>query len=563
MKCPSCKVDVFEIDVKCPSCGTALSATGAHRMIGQVVLGQYELIDVLGQGGMSVVFKARHKMTDQEVALKILPPELAAQSQVKGRFLDEAKALATLDHANIVHLYNFGQENSSFVLAMQYVQGRTWERIILENKRLDWIASLRICIDVLKALEYAHGRGVVHRDMKPSNVLVRAQDGSATVMDFGIAKMTTSTRLTTEGQTMGTVRYMSPEQVRGQEVDLRTDLYSLGATLFESLVGDTPFDGETHFEIMTKHLSVVPKRPSTLGVELPAAVEDALMRSLSKRAEDRFESARDMRKIFEHALREGDVAMTDTQRVGRDVLAEVRASKKPAVGSDATTRSATAQDLADELEPGVSRQGIKRRSRWPLIAGAVVVLGGAVTAAAILMHHGTGTHGQGSAGSGSAETVALTIPGVNLGAAVQFPDLHLDIATDGQIAPGSVADAYRGMLGSLRELTKTSLPGLVIVDPIDHVLAVPQQVLCEPTLYLEGRTPERCSTISAAIADALPRTLVIVSDATRLPAAMRKGVADAVCTFQPVDERDPKKNHDRLVEICDRTSDFLKAAGPP
>src|SRR5262249_295484 len=181
-KCPSCNHDVLDIDVKCPRCGTALGATGAHRMIGQLILGTYELVDVLGQGGMSVVFKARHKMTDQEVALKILPPELAAHSQVKSRFLEEAKALAALDHPNIVHLYNFGQEGQSFILAMQFVQGRTWERLILESKRLDWKASCKITVDVLKALEYAHGRGVVHRDMKPSNVLVRESDGSATVM---------------------------------------------------------------------------------------------------------------------------------------------------------------------------------------------------------------------------------------------------------------------------------------------------------------------------------------------------------------------------------------------
>src|ERR1043165_9361939 len=211
MTCPACGKDVLDIDVKCASCGAALGASGAHRLIGTVMLGQYELIDVLGQGGMSVVFKGRHKLTNQEVALKILPPELAAHSQVKSRFLDEAKALAALDHPNIVHLYNFGQENGSFVLAMQFVQGRTWERMIIENQRLDWASSCKICVDVLRALEYAHGRGIVHRDMKPSNVLVRSLDGSATVMDFGIAKMTTSTRLTATGQTMGTGRYMPPE----------------------------------------------------------------------------------------------------------------------------------------------------------------------------------------------------------------------------------------------------------------------------------------------------------------------------------------------------------------
>src|SRR3954454_10053661 len=148
MTCPSCGKDVLDIDVKCNGCGAPLGASGAHRMIGQVMLGQYELVDVLGQGGMSVMFKGRHQLTDQEVALKILPPELAAHSQVKSRFLEEAKALAALDHPNIVHLYNFGQENGFFVLAMQYVQGQTWERMILEAQRLDWAASTRIAIDV-------------------------------------------------------------------------------------------------------------------------------------------------------------------------------------------------------------------------------------------------------------------------------------------------------------------------------------------------------------------------------------------------------------------------------
>ncbi|HEX3477521.1 MAG TPA: protein kinase, partial [Kofleriaceae bacterium] len=320
MSCPACGKDVLDIDVKCGHCGEPLGSSGAHRMLGTVMLGQYELVDVLGQGGMSVVFKGRHNLTNQEVALKILPPELAAHSQVKSRFLEEAKALAALDHPNIVHLYNFGPNEGYFVLAMQFVDGRTWERMIFQAQRLDWVTSCRIAIDVLRALEYAHGRGVIHRDMKPSNVLVRGRDGVATVMDFGIAKMTSSTRLTATGQTMGTVRYMSPEQVRGQEVDVRTDIYSLGATLYESLVGDTPFGGSTHFEIMNKQLSDVPRRPSQLGVELPAAVEDAVMRSLAKRPEDRFGSAREMRKQLEGVLRDADIGLVETQKIERSEM---------------------------------------------------------------------------------------------------------------------------------------------------------------------------------------------------------------------------------------------------
>ena len=356
MTCPSCDAEVLDIDVKCKNCGFQLGASGAQRMLGTMVLGQYELVDILGQGGMSVVYKGRHQMTDQEVALKILPPELAAHSQVKSRFLDEAKALAQLDHNNIVHLYNFGQENGCFVLAMQFVQGHTWERMILEAKRLDWAQSCKICIDVLRALEYAHGRGVVHRDMKPSNVLVRDHDHMATVMDFGIAKMTTSTKLTATGQTMGTVRYMSPEQVRGQEVDFRTDIYSLGATLYESLTGDTPFDGQTHFEIMTKHLSEPVKRPSSLGVAVPLAVEDAIVRSLAKRAEDRFDSARDMRMVLEGALRVGDVGLQETQRVSRD---QIRDRSEP---RRASTRLAPTESPVTEAS---------RRSPPPRAAAAV------------------------------------------------------------------------------------------------------------------------------------------------------------------------------------------------
>ena len=137
MTCSACGKDVFDIDVKCGHCGAAVAASGAHRLLGTVMLGQYELVDVLGQGGMSVVFKGRHNLTNQEVALKILPPELAAHSQVKSRFVEEAKMLAALDHPNIVHLYNFGQDNGHFVLAMQFVDGRTWERMILETERLD------------------------------------------------------------------------------------------------------------------------------------------------------------------------------------------------------------------------------------------------------------------------------------------------------------------------------------------------------------------------------------------------------------------------------------------
>ncbi len=564
-QCPKCGADVLDIDIKCSGCGAGLAATGAHKMIGQLMLGQYELVDVLGQGGMSVVFKGKHKLTEQEVALKILPPELAANSQVKSRFLEEAKALAALDHANIVHLYNFGQENGFFVLAMQFVAGQTWERMILEAKRLDWRLSCKITCDVLRALEYAHGRGVVHRDMKPSNVLVRKDDGAATVMDFGIAKMTTSTRLTATGQTMGTVRYMSPEQVRGQEVDLKTDLYSLGATLYESLTGETPFDGNTHFEIMTKHLSDPPKRPSSLGIEVPLSVEDALMRSLAKKADDRFSNAREMRKIIEQALREADPGLVDTQRVSGDALSELRAghkARKEAVTTSepkapTTRRVATASDLADELEgatgPTRTRPG---RSMWPWIAlGAVILAGGAV-AAVLLLRDG-----------GEPKPVD---PFAELGLSAPATIGSLVVVTDGTVQAKQVADAYRAERE--RVLSQVSIglanrgkdPAKIVEKPYE-LYAIPQAALCIKNAYVDDEwMPKDCHTAPYAYtagwrnSKQVDRLLLVSSE---LPKAVKAAVADTVCLSG-------EESGERSVLICDLASgaqpaSVLNKAGEP
>ena len=534
MNCPQCQGEVFDIDVKCGHCGAALGATGAQRMIGTTILGVYELVDVLGQGGMSVVFKAKHKMTDQEVALKILPPELAAHSQVKSRFLEEAKALAALDHPNIVHLYNFGQENGSFVLAMQFVQGKTWERMILESKRLDWKQSCRVAIDVLKALEYAHGRGVVHRDMKPSNVLVRAHDGIATVMDFGIAKMAQSTRLTATGQTMGTVRYMSPEQVRGQDVDLRTDIYSLGATLYESLVGDTPFDGQTHFEIMTKHLSEAPKMPSALGIEVPYVVEEALAKSLAKKAENRFESARDMRKELEAALKEHDVALHETQKVGRDELSLT--PKRP----QSVPRAATASDLADRLEPRADspRPG-GRSAPWPLIAGVMMLLAAGAAAAFFLLGKKPG-YAPVTRVKGAALSAGKTIDGML-------------VETDGKVTPDEVGAAYKKALGQLEtEGDKLQAHWAVI----DVIVALPQPLLCEPSAYPVDLPPANCKALAAshAIGAGGKHVLYVADDKAGLDGALRQGIADAVCKLQVAYDDAPK----HIDEICAVTTKFAE-----
>jgi serine/threonine protein kinase len=537
--CPSCGADVLDIDVKCGKCGNPIGTTGAHRMLGSVVLGQYELVDVLGQGGMSVVYKGRHKLTDQEVALKILPPELAAHSQVKSRFVEEAKALAQLDSPHIVHLYNFGEENGCFVLAMQFIRGKTWERMIMENKRLEWSVSARICVDVLRALEYAHGRGVVHRDMKPSNVLVRQDDGVACVMDFGIAKMTTSTRLTATGQTMGTVRYMSPEQVRGQEVDLRTDLYSLGATLYESLTGETPFDGNTHFEIMTKHLSEPPVAPSVAaGIEVPPAIEQALMRSLAKKPDDRWPGAREFRKAIEGVLRESDVGLAETMRLARESIKPVMRPRRPSANppnasspasavevptAPARARAASAS-LADDLEPSGAADALPARTRAPLYAVlALIVLGGVGTGAYLALRQRGGEPEQ---PAGPARPAAFAPPGVTFTDRRENPELGM--YTAGPSALDAVAAAYDGARADFdRFLAARGKPG--VAPDLLNVVAVPRAVLCDPATSTErGVRSDRFEKCGEWVQFYRPtdRTLLVAGEADVLPRAMRLGLAD-------------------------------------
>ncbi len=486
MTCNACGAAVLDIDVRCAACGAVLTSTGSHRMLGATVLGVYELVDVLGQGGMSVVFKGRHTLTHQEVALKLLPPELAAHSQVKSRFIEEAKALAALDHPNIVHLYNFGQENGSFVLAMQYVAGKTWERLIIENKRLDWALSTKICIDVLKALEYAHSRGVVHRDMKPSNVLVRESDGAATVMDFGIAKMTTSAKLTATGQTMGTVRYMSPEQVRGQEVDVRTDIYSLGVTLYESLVGDTPFDGETHFDIMTKHLGELAMPMTQRGVALPAALEDAVLKSLSKKPDDRFANARDFRIVLEQVVAQAALAHDSTQRVSRDFMRAATPPKNADLAGVAMTSpdpaaavpmSPTPSRAAQGTDPTVVASSLeqpmrKRTTRTGLVASglAVAVLGAGIVTSYYVLRS-----------PASLPKASLWQPHeVLVTQRSALGDIGLaSVAARSPAAVAQIIATYRSARAKIMTHLATAYATDSVVIPLQRIVEIPKDSVCE------------------------------------------------------------------------------------
>jgi len=467
---------VLDIDVRCPSCGEPLTTEEARRRIGTRVLDSYEVIDILGQGGMSVVYRARHLITHQEVALKILPPELAANSHVKHRFLEEARALAQLDHPNIVHLYNFGQDGGCLVLAMQQVTGETWERLILNQGRLDWRASVTIAIDVLRALEAAHARGIIHRDMKPSNVLVRP-DGSSLVTDFGIAKMTTSTRLTATGQTMGTVRYMSPEQVRGQEVDGRSDIYSLAVTLYESLCGATPFDGDSHFEIMAQHLTQAPPTMAEQGTRVLPALDSIVMRGLAKLPEERPASAVAMRGELE------------------DVLASAAGSGELAEGPVATPARGGRAD-----RPRPPPRSVPRPLVW--LGLGILALGAGAVAALLVSSRGHERARRAApppaqpvrAAQGAGWPAPHLVPGQSFAVDQRFDGDRLRVLS---VEPRDAADVRSMALAAQRDFASSlagdGVVGRVAPQPLNIVI-VPQAAMCDGRIYERGRPPAGCES---------------------------------------------------------------------
>lgn len=492
-ECRACGAEVLDIDVRCGSCGASLTSTGAQRMVGCVVLEHYEVIDILGQGGMSVVYRGKHKITDQEVALKVLPPELAAYRDVKGRFLEEGRALAQLDHPNIVHLYNFGDDGDCLVLAMQFVRGDTWERMILERERLPWRRSAELTRDVSNALSYAHGRGIIHRDMKPSNVLVRDLDGAATVMDFGIAKMQSSTKLTAEGQTMGTVRYMSPEQVRGLEVGVETDIYSLAMTTYESVVGDTPFTGDTHFEIMTKHLNEIPVPPSKRGIDLPPALEKILMRAISKVPSERQSSALEFKEQLQAVL-DGNTP-ENIQPVG-DKTVSLGKKSSPNAPAAATAVEDDFEDRFADLPTGKrSRNGVG------IAAMAVLVLAaGAATFALTRSPEpkaGGGATTQPKATKATPSDIlagAFLMPGLDFAIDQTFRTDSLRVLATGDISAQKVREQVLEARAGYQAMAKEEgWPDDATPMPLS-VAMVPQSIFCNPTLYKKGNVRRHCES---------------------------------------------------------------------
>ncbi len=260
------------------------------RELAAAVEGRYALERELGRGGMGAVFLARDVQLDRPVAIKVLPPELGVRPELRERFLRETRTAASFSHPNIVGVHSVDESPGLLFFVMSFIEGETLTERVRRQGPLPVPDAIRLLQEVAWALSYAHGRGVVHRDIKPDNILLERATGRALVMDFGIARSVTASGLTQVGEAIGTPHFMSPEQAAGETVDGRSDLYSLGVVGYFALTGRLPFDGPTAQAVMVAQISQTATPIAPFRPELPAPLGQAVDRCLAKAPEARFAS---------------------------------------------------------------------------------------------------------------------------------------------------------------------------------------------------------------------------------------------------------------------------------
>jgi serine/threonine-protein kinase len=270
-------------------------------MIGTVV-GNYRIIQQIGEGGMGAVYKGIDLMLEREVAIKALRPELARQPNIVERFRAEAVTLAKLNHPNIATLHSFFRQGDDYFMVMEFVRGETLDLMVRTRGAVSADRAVPLFCQALDGIDHAHRMGIVHRDIKPANMML-TEVGSIKVMDFGIARVLGSARMTREGHLIGTIEYMSPEQIRGQETDARSDIYSLGILLYEMLTGRVPFNSHSEYELMKSQIESAPPPPREFAPHISLPIEEAIMRALAKRPQSRFQTAAEFRTSLLNSMR--------------------------------------------------------------------------------------------------------------------------------------------------------------------------------------------------------------------------------------------------------------------
>ena len=269
------------------------------KNIGKKLDGRYEITELIGVGGMAEVYKGIDVIDNKTVAIKILKKEYAENEEFLRRFRNESKAIAVLSHPNIVKIYDVGFSDKIQYIVMEYIDGITLKEYIEDEKVLTWKDTVHFVIQILRALQHAHDKGIVHRDIKPQNIMM-FNDGTIKVMDFGIAKFAREEGKTATDQAIGSVHYISPEQASGDVTDAKSDIYSVGAMMYEMLTGRKPFDSDNPVAIAVMHMHDTPERPKSVNPNIPDGIEEIVLRAMEKAPEDRYQTAAEMIADIEH-----------------------------------------------------------------------------------------------------------------------------------------------------------------------------------------------------------------------------------------------------------------------
>lgn len=338
--------------------------------IGKKLDGRYELLELIGVGGMADIYRARDVQEDRIVAVKILKTEFAGSEEFLRRFRNESKAIALLSHPNIVKIYDVGFTDKVQFIVMEYVDGITLTDYIEQQGVLKWRDAVHFTVQVLKALQHAHDRGIVHRDVKSSNIML-LRDGTIKVMDFGIARFNRENNKTMSEKTIGSVHYISPEQARGDITDERSDIYSVGVALYEMLTGRKPFDGDTPVAIALKHMQSIPKRPTEINETIPEGLEQIVLRAMQKEPSARYQTAGEMITDLEDFKKNPGIVF-DYKYNSTDGTAKYADRANPAVETETMRRKKVAEnadyyDDDDEYDDDDDDDDEYEERRSPLI----------------------------------------------------------------------------------------------------------------------------------------------------------------------------------------------------